>query len=475
MAAPSSAESPRVQQGVSVHGARKLAHATKTVAQIAAVTPRWALRMLPWVSVETGTYRVNRRRVLVPDEVGVRLPQLDGRATVDAHALRYVAPLRDFDESLLQAMARRFKGRTYERGETVLPEAQPGDELFIVASGKVEITRTGPHGETLQVGLLSEGDYFDMLLDGQQKPVHVRALRPTQLFILEKGPFEELLNEVPQFRSLLNAPKSHHGKSVVNEHGEMDFTTTVHTGDGGVNVPGGLVDYDWDPREYSLSVVQAIVQIRTPIADLYNSPHDQLREQMRQAIESVKERQEYELINNREFGLLRNVARSMRLTPRHGAPTPDDMDELLSRVWKKPAFFLAHPKAIAAFGRECTSRGVPPATVQIFGSPFLTWRGVPIIPCDKLQVNGHSRSRNGGGTTSILLMRVGEKEQGVVGLHQPGIPGEHLPSLSVRFMGIDHHSTASYLVSQYFSAAVLTPDALGVLEHVEVGYYHDKL
>jgi hypothetical protein len=41
-------------------------------------------------------------------------------------------------------------------------------------------------------------------------------------------------------------------------------------------------------------------------------------------------------------------------------------------------------------------------------------------------------------------------------------------------MGIDHDAVASFLVSLYFSAAVLTPDALGVLEGVEVGYYHDK-
>jgi len=30
-------------------------------------------------------------------------------------------------------------------------------------------------------------------------------------------------------------------------------------------------------------------------------------------------------------------------------------------VWKQPAFFLTHPEGIAAFGRECTRRGVPPA------------------------------------------------------------------------------------------------------------------
>ena len=109
-------------------------------------------------------------------------------------------------------------------------------------------------------------------------------------------------------------------------------------------------------------------------------------------------------------------------------------------VWKEPAFFLAHPRAIAAFGRECTLRGVPPPTATIFGSPFLTWRGIPLVPTDKLGVDE-------AGKTNILLLRTGEKKQGVVGLFQPGLPGEQTPGLSVRFMGIDRNSIASYLVS----------------------------
>ncbi|SFT32355.1 hypothetical protein SAMN04487904_10133 [Actinopolyspora lacussalsi subsp. righensis] len=66
-------------------------------------------------------------------------------------------------------------------------------------------------------------------------------------------------------------------------------------------------------------------------------------------------------------------------------------------------------------------------------------------------------------------MRTGEQNQGVVGLHQTGIPDEYQPGLSVRFMGIDDKAIISYLVSAYYSAAVLVPDALGVLEHVEIG------
>jgi hypothetical protein len=235
-------------------------------------------------------------------------------------------------------------------------------------------------------------------------------------------------------------------------------------------LPSAYVDYEEQPREHTLSTVTTTIEVQTRISDLYRSPMDQVREQLGVLIEMVKERQENELVNNASYGLLNNVAPPMKVATRRGAPTPDDLDELIAKVWKEPAFFLAHPRAIAAFGRECTRRGVPPATVNLFGSPFITWRGIPIIPSDKLRVEG---AEGGGGTTNILLLRTGEKKRGVVGLFQPGIAGEVSPSLSVRLMGINQRGAASYLVSLYCSTAVLTDDALGVLENVEVGKYHE--
>lgn len=229
-------------------------------------------------------------------------------------------------------------------------------------------------------------------------------------------------------------------------------------------LPQTFVDYIENPREYLLSAVQTVLDIHTRVSDLYSVPHNQIKEQLRLTIETVKERQESELINNKEYGLLAHATSSQRIKARTGAPTPDDLDELIAKVWKEPAFFLAHPQAIAAFGRECTRRGVPPPTVTLFGSPFITWRGIPLIPSDKLEVKG--------GKTNILLIRTGEAKQGVVGLFQPGLPGELSKGLSVRFMGINDQAIASYLVSLYCSLAVLTDDALGVLENVEVGKYH---
>ena len=237
------------------------------------------------------------------------------------------------------------------------------------------------------------------------------------------------------------------------------------------DLPESFVPYEENPREYSLNAVTTVLDVQTRVSDLYSHPIDQIQEQLRLLIEKVKEKQEFELINNAEYGLLTNTAKSQRIKTRNGAPTPDDLDELIAKVWKEPSFFLAHPKAIAAFGRECTKRGVPPPTVNLFGTPFLTWRGLPLVPSDKLTIS--SEGKKSSGKTNILLVRTGEKRQGVVGLFQPGVPGEISPSLSVRFMGINRKAIASYLISLYCSSAILTEDAIAVLEDVEVDHYFD--
>ena len=210
-------------------------------------------------------------------------------------------------------------------------------------------------------------------------------------------------------------------KAIESTCGHEDESTLAST----------FVEYQEKPREYRLSSINAVLNVHTRVSDLLSNPYDQTREQLRLLIESVKEKQESELLTNADYGLLNNVAAPQKIKTRKGAPTPDDLDELLTKVWKEPSFFLAHPRAIAAFGRECTRRGVPPPTVTLFGTPFLTWRGVPLIPSDKIAIRSKDQK------SKILLLRVGERKQGVVGLFQPGLPGEQSPGLSVRFMGID--------------------------------------
>ncbi len=240
-----------------------------------------------------------------------------------------------------------------------------------------------------------------------------------------------------------------------------------------VEIPQGYVEYQAKPREYELGAISTIINVDTKVQDVYHAPFDQVHEQLALAVESLRERQESQLINSDDYGLLKNVADSQRVQTRRGAPMPDDLDELISKVWKEPSFFLAHPRAIAAFERECTKRGVPPVTVNISGGTFVAWRGIPLIPTDKLFVDGLKNPKGKSGKTNILLVRTGEAKRGVIGLFQTGLPGEHSRGLAVRFRGIGDNGVASYLLSLYCSAAILADDAIAVLEDVEVGDYYD--
>lgn len=464
-------------ESVSAGAARNLATTTKTPAQWTALTPRWLLHLLPWVQVGAGTFRVNRVRLLDPDDRRIQFTMVNGQPVVPVTELQQLSLFRAADTDFLQTIAGALQVERHETGDVLVAEGEAGDKFYLVAEGTVDVSITGSRGQTLRVNVIGRGGYFGeaALLSGEPRNATVTVLTPSTFLTLSRPQFEALIGSNTALQASMQAVMDHRQRQreEVDEYGERRIETEAgHEGES--VLPETFVDYQEQPREYPLSIVQTIVRVHTRVSDLYSDPIDQLQEQLRLSAESIRERQEYEIINNPDFGLLNVAATSMRIKTRTGSPTPDDMDDLLALVWKRPAFFLAHPLAIAAFGRECTLRGVPPPTITMFGSPFLTWRGVPLLPCNKLLVDGRARIDGRSGTTNILLLRVGEREQGVIGLHQSGVgEPEGLPGLSVRLMGINRRAVASYLLTLYFSAAVLIDDALGVLEDVEVGHYHE--
>jgi hypothetical protein len=246
----------------------------------------------------------------------------------------------------------------------------------------------------------------------------------------------------------------------MNRKGEAEVPVQAgHRGE--PTLQGGFVDYELAPREYELSLTQTVLRVHSRVADLYNNPMDQTQQQLRLTVEEIRERQEWELVNNREFGLLHNIDYGQRISSFTGPPTPDDMDELIS-MRRKTKVILAHPKAIAAFFRQCNRRGLVPPSANIDGHEIPAWRGVPIYPCSKIPISDDH-------TSSIIALRTGEADQGVVGLYQTGIPEEFQPGLNVRFMGVNEQAIVNYLVTAYYSLAILVPDAAGILENVQLG------
>jgi hypothetical protein len=465
-----------LQRSVTTSVARNLANTTKTSPKMMSITPRWLLSLLPGVHVEGGTYRVNRTKVELTKAERIGIEFTNGVASFPAESLRSVPLFSGLPGPVIERMAKKFATQEVSLGNKLVVEGKGGNEFFVIAQGQVEVLSKGVHGTDLRIALLTEGEFFGEVDVVSDKPsdVTIRTITPCVLMTLSRKDLDAVLKELPNLRTdFKNAIDQHlELRSTVNRYGERNIDLVSGFAEN-VEIPETFVDYSAHPREYSLSAVQTVVRVHTRVSDLYNGPFNQLEEQMRLTIEGIKERQEWELINSKKFGLIHSVDPAMRISTRYGAPTPDDLDELLALVWKKPAFFLAHPKAIAAFERECTWRGVPPVTMNLFGTPVIMWRGIPIVPCDKLEIKSRYQANLSFGTTSILLLRVGEADQGIVGLHQMGISGEIMPSLSARLMGLDSLGVASYLLTLYFSCAVLTDDALGILENVEVGYYHD--
>jgi len=453
----------RPQLSLSTAAARQLATTTKTVPQMREITSRWLLRVLPWVQVNGGVYRVNQRLTYTVGDGRVTFTTTGAEIRVIPQELCELALLRDFDDvEALAALADRFTQREFSAGDTIVERGQPADQIVLIAHGKANKIGTGKYGEDTVVAVLADGDHFTyqaILETDDTWPFTVRAVSRCTVLTMYQKAFEQVVAQseslrahIEAFRTRVERPQNRYGEA------EIEMSSSPEQEE---DLPGTYVDYEATPREYHLSMSSTVLRVQTRVADLYNDPMNQVEEQLRLTVEALRERQEYEMINNREFGLLHNADLSQRLPTRSGPPTPDDLDELLTRR-RKTQYFLAHPRAIAAFGRECNQRGLYPSSAVLADEAVPTWRGVPLLMCNKIPVSET-------GTTSILAMRTGEADQGVVGLHQTGIPDEYQPSLNVRFMGISEKSIISYLVTAYYSAAVLVPDALGILEDVETG------
>ncbi|WJV44211.1 family 2B encapsulin nanocompartment shell protein [Streptomyces flavofungini] len=449
---------------LSTLAARQLATTTKSEPQMQAITSRWLLKMLPWTDVRGGTYRVNRRLQL---KVGRGRVQFEQNGADDIkvipETLTELPVLRGYsDTGVLRKIASRLRVRQVRVGEVLFDAGQPVTEAYLVVHGRFTRYATGKFGEEEVIGVVTDGDQMGDEAVGRPDPLwlsSVRAETPGVVLVLPWDSLQQIVEGSPSLAAHLDAYAQRQTKPM-NRKGEAEVPVQAgHVGE--PTLSGGYVDYELAPREYELSLTQTVLRIHTRVADLYNNPMDQTEQQLRLTIEEIRERQEWELVNNREFGLLHSVDYGQRISTYTGPPTPDDLDELLA-MRRKTKLFLAHPKAIAAFFRQCNKRGLVPGTATVDGHEVPAWRGVPLFPCGKIPISEEH-------TTSIIALRTGEADQGVVGLHQTGIPEEYQPSLNVRFMGINEAAIMRYLVTAYYSLAILVPDAAGILENVQIG------
>src|SRR5216683_379497 len=144
------------QLSLSTAAARKLATTTKSEPQMQGISSRWLLRMLPWVQVAGGTYRVNRRLSYAVGDGRVTFVETGSKVRVVPAELGELPLLRGFgDTTALGALADRFVQREFEPGQIIVAAGRKADHVFLIAHGKVEKVGAGKYGQETMLGRLA--------------------------------------------------------------------------------------------------------------------------------------------------------------------------------------------------------------------------------------------------------------------------------------------------------------------------------
>ena len=123
-------------------------------------------------------------------------------------ALRRCALFAQASEDALEACARSLRVRRFRRNETIFHQGDPGDSLYIIQSGAVKIVLPSPEGEEgAIIATLSRGDFFGelALLDGAPHSATAVALEPSELLVMRREPFQELIDTDRALRMALFA------------------------------------------------------------------------------------------------------------------------------------------------------------------------------------------------------------------------------------------------------------------------------
>ena len=272
-----------IQRSITASTARKLANTTKTAPQMGSITPRLLLKLLPWTQVESGTYRVNRTKVELKKAERIAIQYVKGQPTFTTKNLRHIPLFQNIDQKIVADLASNFVAYEKKRGELLVKQGKDKQRFFIVASGQAEVFSIGDHNEELSIALLGSGEYFGEtdLLSAANSTVSVRAVTDATFLALETPVLIDLLKKNPKFQEQFDnaVSESLRLKATLNEHGEKHIDLVSGHNEDNV-IPETYIDYEEEPTEYSLNTLQTVVRVHTRVSDLYNSPFNQLEQQL---------------------------------------------------------------------------------------------------------------------------------------------------------------------------------------------------
>jgi len=90
--------------------------------------------------------------------------------------------------------------KLHKKNDVVLMEEEAGTALFVIIKGKVKVARSSTDGREVILTILSESDFFGemAILDGLTRSATVTAIEESELFLIQRNDFVNLLREYPE-------------------------------------------------------------------------------------------------------------------------------------------------------------------------------------------------------------------------------------------------------------------------------------
>jgi len=117
----------------------------------------------------------------------------------DINFLRNVPIFAELEEKDLLRVVKLGTSQKYKKGNIVVLEQESGAALFVIITGKVKVVRMDEDGREVILSMFGPGEFFGemSLLDGLARSASVVATVKSELFMIHRRDFLELLNEFP--------------------------------------------------------------------------------------------------------------------------------------------------------------------------------------------------------------------------------------------------------------------------------------
>lgn len=114
--------------------------------------------------------------------------------------LAYVPIFSELPKETIDKIALAGSRKSYKKDSVILMEEEAGSALFVIISGKVKISRTSNDGREVILSILNESDFFGemAILDGLSRSATVVAIEESELFIIQRNDFLDMLKQFPE-------------------------------------------------------------------------------------------------------------------------------------------------------------------------------------------------------------------------------------------------------------------------------------